>query len=779
LPMDSRNILTLAEVSPGVKSYAPVGGQTLPAAGAVSSYNFLNLVVNGSEWKSLFNGNIVGLGQTGSPLPQDAIQEFKVVLNAYDAEYTRGGSYIISALTKRGSNDLKLTGFGSFQNKGLLARGPFQKTIPDYNRQQGGFSISGPLQLNKTFFAVTYEVQNINNYIDVIPGKPAYNPGLWNGYSGSFQSPRVNHTAAVALTHYLNEQNILDLTWNTRYTDAKFYFGGTVAYQAGLHGTYKVNDLGLKHTYMLSNSAMNELSVQYLAWRHDEPTMSTGPALIYPSLQLGRGDFPIQLSEDHIGIIDKFTLTMENHVLKIGAEARNIKANPWFPYYKDGQFSFRTDTSALPYQAIVGIGITDPNSTEDARGKTSGWALGAFIQDSWKVNGRLTLNYGLRWDGEINMLNNDYSVPWANASKYPEIVNNVPSYFLNKGDRKNSVLNFSPRVSFNYDLFDNSLTFLRGGAGLFYDRTFGQLGYFEWLYANWRMYTIQNPGTMDVNLLKQQILNGTGSSKPDLYLVDTGIELPRIFNWSVGISHQLNENFAIAADYVWKHYDHIYKAYDANYYVPSLKKRKITDAFGAMWLYSSMGKAEYYGILSSIAFRKDQAFAQLSYTLSWAYAENDGTTYTLQDLYYMQRSNLDERHRFVLNFSYTFPYDFQLSGLFTLASPTPFTRTVGQDLNNDNNFNDDWVNGQRYDVPDPNLIRNWYKMLDLRVAKYFDLANVRVGLMFEAFNVGNWFNSSGFSGRMADANGNRLLSYGLATGAYLPRTMQFGIRVFY
>lgn len=776
LPAESRNVLNLAALSPGVKSYAPVGGQALPASGAVSSYNFLNLYVNGVEWKSLYNGNIVGLGQTGSPLPQDAIQEFKVVLNAYDAEYTRGGSYIISAITKRGTNDFKLTTFGSLQNKSMLARGPFQTTVPDYNREQGSISLSGPIVRDQTFFAATYEIQNINNFLDVVPGQPKFNPGLWSGYAGTFKSPRVNHIASFALTHYLDDKNLLDLNWNSRYTDAKFYFGGNVAYQAGLHGTYKVNDISLRHTLMFNPSTMNELTIQYLAWRHDEPTMTTGPAYIYPSIQLGRGDFPIQLSEDHYGLIDRFTYMVGDHVLKAGLEAKNIHAKPWFPYYKDGQFNFATDTSRLPYQALVGIGFNDPNSTEDARGKTSGWALGAFIQDSWKFSGRLTLNYGIRWDGEVNMLNNDYTVPWVNV---PEIVNNVPANYLNRGDRKNSLANISPRFSFNYDLFDNNLTFLRGGAGLFYDRTVGYLGYFEWLYANWRIYTIQNPGTTDVNAIKQNILNGAGTFKPDLYLVDKDIDIPRIFNWSVGFSHQLNDNFAISADYVWKHYDHIYKSYNANYYQPSTKKRVISDQFGNMDLYSSMGKAEYYGILSTFTYRKEQVFAQLAYTLSWTYSENDANSYILKGLYYMQRSNLDERHRFVLNFSYDFPWEFQISGIFTLASPTPFTRTIGQDVNNDNSFTDDWLNGQRWDIPDPAKIRNWYKMLDMRISKYFSIVNIRIGLMLEAYNIGNWFNASGRFGRMMDASGNPFSNYGDPTSTYMPRSMQVGLRIYY
>jgi hypothetical protein len=68
-------------------------------------------------------------------------------------------------------------------------------------------------------------------------------------------------------------------------------------------------------------------------------------------------------------------------------------------------------------------------------------------------------------------------------------------------------------------------------------------------------------------------------------------------------------------------------------------------------------------------------------------------------------------------------------------------------------------------------------MLDLRITKGLALGQFHVALMFDAFNIGNWFNMSGFNGRMYDQSGNPYASYGAFTGAYQPRTLQFGARV--
>src|SRR4051794_20058954 len=126
LPLNARGVMNLAGIAPGIKTYAPQSGRTLPSGGAAPDLRFFNVYMDGVEMKSLYNGNIVGLGQTGSPLPQEALEQFRVYVNPYDAEYTRAGSYVISAESRRGTNDFQGSAFGFFQNKNLIARNAFQ-----------------------------------------------------------------------------------------------------------------------------------------------------------------------------------------------------------------------------------------------------------------------------------------------------------------------------------------------------------------------------------------------------------------------------------------------------------------------------------------------------------------------------------------------------------------------------------------------------------------------------------------------------------------------------
>src|SRR5215213_3880291 len=182
LPLNSRNVLNIAAVAPGIRTFAVEANRSAPAAGSlpVTEPRFSNLYVDGLEWKGMYVGQVVGGPQNGSMIPQEAIREFRVYLNTYDAEYTRGASYIISAVTHRGGDHLQGSVFSYFQNKPLVAKGSFQAEKPDYTRYQIGGNLRGPLLKKRLFFALSYEGQLTDNFIDVVPGRPPENPALWD-----------------------------------------------------------------------------------------------------------------------------------------------------------------------------------------------------------------------------------------------------------------------------------------------------------------------------------------------------------------------------------------------------------------------------------------------------------------------------------------------------------------------------------------------------------------------------------------------------------------------
>lgn len=792
LPTVDRNIMTLAATAPGVKAFAPQAGRALPSAGAVPDLRFINFYLDGIELKSLFNGNLVGIPQTGAPLPQESIQEFRVFLNPYDAEYSHAGAYVLSAESNRGTNETHGSAFGFFQNKGMTAKTVFQTTKPDFNRSQLGFNVRGPIQRDRLFYAANYEVTNSNNYIDVVPASTT----VFGSYAGPRKAPNLNHTGFLRATYMQNERSTLDAEWATRYMTGESNFGGTTAREGGIDQSYFINVAQLRHRFLPTPNMLNELSLQMVKWHHDEGQLVPGPQLNYPSIILGTATFPLVLNETHLRLIDRASYTKDDffgsHVIKGGVELSHVRADQFSPNFQQGSFRFATDTSSQPNLATIGVGFPNAEGTSDALAELSGWITGVYVNDEWHPVSTLTLNLGLRYDAELNTLNNDYTVPWASDAA----LTSAPrlEHFLNRGDRKNDVNNVSPRVSFSWDPFGTNRTFVRGGAGIIYDRVASFIGFQERLAASWRTYSISNPGTMDVATLRQRVAAGTVASTPNIILVKDRMQAPENHQFSLGVGHQLTPDLAINADYVHQDVRHLYTRLNANYLnvgvTPS--QRVLTSKYGDIVLWDDFGKAKFDAFVVAAAYRRAGLLTNLSYTLGFYKADYDAVTapaYAFQSAYNMQRTSGDERHRVVLSEVATLPLGFELSGIATVASPRPFTATNGQDLNRDNDFTDDFYTSATGDptalrtVRPSNAWKNWYRNLDLRLgAPLFASRGTALRASVEIFNVFNTNNVAGFQGRLNNAAGTPLLgadkqpSFGRPNSAFSARRVQAGLR---
>jgi Carboxypeptidase regulatory-like domain len=214
------------------------------------------------------------------------------------------------------------------------------------------------------------------------------------------------------------------------------------------------------------------------------------------------------------------------------------------------------------------------------------WA--AYAQDNWRVNRRLTLNLGLRWDGvphtyeANNRMGNFYpslynpanaavvlpdgtispSSPGLGTSPNP-ILAGVPLYLngigipgqngVPKGLVNNHWAAFGPRLGFAYDLTGTGKTVVRGGFGIMYERIQGNDMYnagpnipFS-LNVNLNSVELANPGIL--------LATGTAASRPINAASITGLgvnnyKLPVSYQYSVGVQHQLNAKSVVTVSYV-------------------------------------------------------------------------------------------------------------------------------------------------------------------------------------------------------------------------------------
>src|SRR5437773_3156208 len=327
LPLNTRDVLALASIAPGVRTFAPEAGRSIPAAGAVSTGRFVNLYVDGLAWKGIATGQLVGEPQTGSLIPQEAIREYRVSLNPYEVEYGLGASWVISAVTHQGGNTLHGSIFGLEQDRSLVAQGSFQQAKPDYGRKQLGANLRGPLLKDRLIFSISYEGQITDNFIDVVPGRPAANPDVWDRYAGTFRAPFRNHMAMARLTA-LRGRHTVDAIWTTRHLSSESDFGVQVqgvmlSRDAGIASNYDVTSVQLRDRYA-SASLVNEVSLHLLYNDQEDAPLVPGPAFQYRGIQFGRTTFPRTSAGRYVGLSNKTSYVVGRfagqHLLKTGVE---------------------------------------------------------------------------------------------------------------------------------------------------------------------------------------------------------------------------------------------------------------------------------------------------------------------------------------------------------------------------------------------------------------------------------------------------------------------------
>ena len=167
LPLSGRNFYDLVVLTPGVSGIASSGGQAYAqATGDIFNPEFgINLNANGSRAESnsflIDSASIDSTQRSGvtniNPNAED-VQEVRVSANNFSAEYGRNGAALVNVITKQGSNNWHGTvGFYHTDNK-LQARNEFQTKVPVFRRNEGAWSLGGPLWKNHTFVFLSMDI---------------------------------------------------------------------------------------------------------------------------------------------------------------------------------------------------------------------------------------------------------------------------------------------------------------------------------------------------------------------------------------------------------------------------------------------------------------------------------------------------------------------------------------------------------------------------------------------------------------------------------------------
>jgi hypothetical protein len=820
LPVQGRNWLALSMLAPGSRTTpGTVNTNPLPDRnnGEVREYQ-LNL--DGQQVTQ-------DLGTGVQPrYSQDSIAEFQFISNRFDATMGRSSGVQVKAITRSGTNAFSGLFRGNFRDDAFNAEDPVSERVLPMNNQQYSTAIGGPIVRDRLHYFGNFEYER------------APSTAIWNTpfpeFNIAISGKETIKMGGGRIDYQLSSNNRIMGKWHEgrRYTPYGAVGNTGILEQTDHPASAGFSDEASREvlgqlTQVFSNTMVNEAKVGYSEFGFDQGGLTkwsnhwdarNGTTIGAPRIRfrgfniLPNTNWPRRRAQDVTSFRDDLTLSYEargRHDLRTGVEYLHRREDSFNRRLAGGEIDARNGLPAnLPQlfpdplnvdtwnlAAISSITRTYRIGVGDFSLQYTQPKFGAWVQDDWHFNDRLTLNLGLRWDLSHNATANDVAVP----------------PFLEAG-RPDDTDNYQPRVGFAYQLTDT--TVVRGGSGLYYYEpiTSDTL----WTVGNSKVAVIQfsNDGRPNfaadplngrplptfeeaqrvfchVNRAPGCLLNSLNELvSPEEY----SRQLGRNWQNSVGVAHQVGGTMAFTADYVYSQgrnekdiIDNINMTYNpatgANYPFSDVTRRAFPD-WGNISLLVRTGKSSYHGLQTSFTKRMSNRWqAMATYTLS-ALRDAESRPFTgdatgrifpvpfdtAPDLGgEWALSEADQRHRFVVNGIWEVGGGFQVSGLGYYGSGIRDLALYGGDLR-DTGWEDTRLRANGSIVQRNSFIQPDESRVDFRAQQRVPLGGrAAVDLIAEVFNV---FNANNF----VLVNDESSPDYNdPANGQY--RTMQFGLRV--
>ncbi len=205
LPLNTRDTYQFLQLQPGVQSQLGSSGSLFfgsddPGSVSVNGGRTRanNFSVNGGDANDQFVNT-----PTIEPTP-DAVEEFRVITNTFDAEYGRNSGSVVNVVTKSGTNQFHGNIYEYFRNTILDAKGFPAPTTPQLNQNQFGGTFGGPIKKDRTFFFLSYEGRRIRagqvgQLVAVPTGTPATATSPATGeFGGDFSASGVPFVGGIA-----------------------------------------------------------------------------------------------------------------------------------------------------------------------------------------------------------------------------------------------------------------------------------------------------------------------------------------------------------------------------------------------------------------------------------------------------------------------------------------------------------------------------------------------------------------------------------------------------
>jgi hypothetical protein len=751
LPNNGRNVLTLTTLAPNVAVTQGPDGDVISVAGQKGIQN--NISVDGADFNNPFFGEQRGGQRPAFVFNLDAVQDFVVVSQGANAEFGRSSGGFVNIITKSGTN--RFAGTAHYFGQGSALSADFARGggNPNYTQGQAGFTLGGPIVRDRAFFFVAFDQQTFRQTKQTATGRLASAPltafldtAFAGALRGDFGSIRRTNDAQVALAKVdvrLSEAHQASLKYN--FTNAR-QENGTFDVDVwgrsanGLERSYS-NALNGALNSTFAGAVSNELRFQFA--REDRPRPYTGPVnpatgrrfpdtgVSFAGYRFGQPFFlPVEAYDTRVQLLDNVTVARGTHLFKVGGEWNRTSVRQTFQGFANGRFIFSSVDGFLNYSRLGPTYVECSNGTTSTTGACPAGAtitgpvllylqqagldgrtaaeagtqtlvqhdLALFAQDSWKPDPRLTVNYGLRWEAQVQ----PEPITPPDQVFFRELVgrtvtNGTGSYtFPSDGRIPSDWRMFQPRLGLAFDVNGDGRQVVRASAGVYHARVPGLV------FAGTRTTN----GSIGQTLFRNSALTGVlgappaygqllatptgGPFRPDVTVTDRDFRNPRTLSSTLAYERELFAGLAGALTYTYARTDRLTRFVNRN--DPAFGSPFETgvaggNGIGVLTVVESSARSRYHGATAELRRLVNPNLQfQVNYTLSYDRADDDNErdpfTFRYAQADRLDRefgfSDRDQRHRVNVWALARAPGGFLFNNRVTALSAQPTSASCGR-----------------------------------------------------------------------------------------------------